>query len=337
MITGRETMDRKRRERLPGGEDTAVAAFGSTELAREVPREILVAPWGEVASANGTFVFDDEAARLTIEAFAAHGTDVPVDYEHQTLGGKYASPTGQAPAAGWIRWLTVRRPDESDAPGLYAGVEWTEPAAAQIASRQYRYLSPVAIVRKSDGRMAALHSAALTNKPAIAGMRPIVNRLGDNGAPPGRPEREEVRMDEAMEQLRQRLGLDAACGAEAVMAAASERLAVLEDESRRREAESRVLAAMEAGKLAESQREWAVSLALRDAAAFEAWEASAPVIVCVGRMGEPGEGRAEAANERVVASRARAEFRLHPELALVTSEEAYVALALRDAGLSDRR
>jgi phage I-like protein len=42
-----------------------------------------------------------------------------------------------------------------------------------IRDQEYRYLSPVAIVRKEDMRMVALDSAALTNRPAIPRMEPL--------------------------------------------------------------------------------------------------------------------------------------------------------------------
>lgn len=381
--------------RVTDPEEREVTVLRSAEVSDAVPREVLVAPWGVVESANGTFVVDEEGARLAIAAFEAQGTDLPIDYEHQTLGGGYASPTGQAPAAGWIKRLFVVRPvgiackgdratdgrsDEENpvtrAPsfslggragaGLYAEVEWTEPARAQLAARQYRYLSPVAIVRKSDRRLVALHSAALTNKPAILGMRAIVNRdpgfgfrvpgcahetadgqedascdnaegRGRGAAEQGRRRRKEVReMTEVLERLRGQLGLAKEEEGEAVLLAASERIESLTEAARRSEAESRVAAAMEAGKLTEAQREWAVSLAMKDAAAFEAWEASAPVVVQVGRLdgitaeGGPVTCGGAEREKAVIAAKARAEFRANPALALLTSEEAYVALALRE-------
>lgn len=138
-------------------------------------------------------------------------------------------------------------------------------------------------------------------------------------------------MVEAVDRLRKQLGLEEASEAEAVLAAASERLSALTEAARRGEAEVRVLAAMEAGKLAESQREWALALAMRDPAGFEAWEASAPVVVQVGRVADDGgHGNRTAQDREVVAAKARAEFRSHPELELLTSEEAYVALAMRE-------
>ena len=112
-----------------------------------------------------------DSAALAVAAFEEHGPALPIDYEHQTLGGSYAAPDGQAPAAGWIKAM-IAEPGS----GLWAEIEWTEQAIQRLERKEYRYLSPVAIVRKVDRKLVAIHSAALTNKPAIVGMRPIVNR-----------------------------------------------------------------------------------------------------------------------------------------------------------------
>ncbi|RME40190.1 MAG: hypothetical protein D6788_03920, partial [Planctomycetota bacterium] len=142
-------------------ETERIGGVHAADLAGEaVPRQVLIAPWGAVESSNGSFVVDEEAARLVVEAFEAHGTDLPIDYEHQTLGGTYSSPTGRAPAAGWIKALRAEA-----GVGLIAKIEWTQEAEKMLASKEYRYLSPVAIIRKRDRKLTAIHSAALTNKP----------------------------------------------------------------------------------------------------------------------------------------------------------------------------
>jgi len=329
-------------------------ALGERPVSAAVPGRVLIAPWGRVASASGSFVVDEEAGRAVLEAFREHGTEIPVDYEHQSLGGIYASPTGQAPAAGWIRELAVCRPGEADEPGLYADVEWTEGGRARLAAREYRYLSPVVIVRKSDRRVQALHSVALTNKPAIAGMRPIVNReehMTQEKTGTGVDEQAARAGDEAMERLRLRLGLSAESGLEAVLVAASERIESLTAEAAQREAHKRVEAAFRAGKLAGAQQEWAMGLALKDPAGFDEWLASAPAVVPIGRTEPPEEGASRDSrtsndsrtsgdsrtgggrNRAVVIASARAAYRAEPALAMLTSEEAWVDESLREAGL----
>ncbi len=285
---------------------------GALVAGTSVPTEVLIVPWGRVESTNGDFTVDEESGRLAVEAFESHGCDLPIDYEHQTLGGAYTSPTGQAPAAGWIKRIEMR-PDE----GLVAEVRWTEAALAQVAAKQYRYLSPVAIVRKSDRKLVALHSVALTNKPAIVGMRPIVNRdtATDQGVT-------------AAERLRHQLSLGADCGEDEVLLAASRRVVELESQIRLRRAEDRVAEAMAAGKLMPAQRNWATRLCLRDELLFDEWLATAAVVVPPGRLAPPSTSPGKAPSTSMAAS-ARAEYRAHPELAALTSEEAFVADALR--------
>lgn len=125
-------------------------------------KTVCLCPDGAVKSRKGTFVLDVEAARMVVGAFEEHGVDVPIDFEHQTLGGEFSSPTGRAPAAGWITklWYEAGR-------GLLALVGWTESARSMIQAGEYCYLSPVLSIRPEDRRVRALHSAALTNKPAI--------------------------------------------------------------------------------------------------------------------------------------------------------------------------
>ena len=294
----------------PDRELTALA--GTPVSVGPVPTEVMIVPWGEVESANGCFTVDEESASLVVQAFEEHGCDLPIDYEHQTLGGPYTSPTGQAPAAGWIKRVHAR-PGE----GLLAEVQWTDPAIEQLEAKQYRYLSPVAIIRKSDRKLVALHSVALTNKPAITGMQPIVNRDVSADAP-----------QEGAGHLRQRLALDPATSDAEVLVAATRRVAQLEEEIRLQRVEERVRAAMADGKLTTAQRSWAVKLCLHDETLFDEWLATAAVVVQPGRLEPPGR-RDSMPRTASIAAGARAEYRANPELAAVTSEEAYVADALR--------
>ncbi len=294
-----------------GAEDRrAVACRSAVLTGDEMPASVLVAPWGEVRSASGDFVVDEESARLVIASFEEHGTDLPIDYEHQTLGGAYAAPDGKAPAAGWIRRLEAR-----PGVGLIAHIEWTAPAAELLRTRQYRYLSPVALVRREDRRMVSLHSCALTNKPAIVGMSPIT------GHPP-----EEA---DALTALRNRLALPAEAASQDVLVAASQRLAALDEEATSRRAADLVGKAICAGRLAEAQRAWAERLVLRDPSLFEEYVRCAAVIAPIGRTAAPTVGGvgSRAASE----SRARGEYLASDLLRAITSEEAYVADARRQA------
>ena len=128
-----------------------------------VPEVIRVLPKGHVSSPKGDFEVDDRDIAGIIQQFKARRLDLVIDYEHQTLSDV------QAPAAGWIKDLY---PGED---ALMARVEWTKKGREYIANKEYRYLSPVVLVKKADQHAAVFHSAALTNTPAITGMFAIIN------------------------------------------------------------------------------------------------------------------------------------------------------------------
>lgn len=137
-------------------------------------KTICVCPDGTVRSRKGTFIVDAEGTRMVVAAFEEHGVDLPVDWEHATLGGEFSSPTGRAPAAGWIKklWYEAGR-------GILALVGWNDSARDTIKAGEYCYLSPVLSIRPSDRRVVALHSAALTNKPAIPRMERVAAKDTD--------------------------------------------------------------------------------------------------------------------------------------------------------------
>ena len=304
--------------------------LGSTALGGDQPpTTVRLTPWGTVHSTNGSFVVDEESAELVLAAFAAQGNDLPIDYEHQTLGGPYASPTGQAPAAGWVKALRAE-----PGVGLLADIEWTEPARSQISQRQYRYLSPVAIVRKGDRKLLAIHSAALTNKPAIAAMEPLVHRAAlPPTTPPANPPVEPgPASDEAelLVALREELELPDETAPTTVLLHAHQRLADLQADLQRRHHEHRLEAAAHSGRLTEAQRDWARALLERDEALFDEWLRTAPAVVPCGVTTAPSADGSPP-RHHALAARARHEFAAHPLLARLTSESAYVADVLRNA------
>lgn len=141
---------------------------GESEIG-EAPEIIKILPLGHVVSTKGEFDVDTESCEAMKAKIKKHGVDLVVDYEHQTLEGV------QAPAAGWLKELFV-------ADGYIQGkVEWTLKAQQYLENREYRYISPVITVRKSDGKAVGLHSIALTNTPAIEGMTPLVNKSDPEG------------------------------------------------------------------------------------------------------------------------------------------------------------
>lgn len=110
---------------------------------------------------------DADIAKQVITAFAAVGTDLPIDYEHQTL--KSADNGQPAPAAGWVTALEYEA-----GKGLLAHVRWTEAGRGYLEQQEYRYLSPVFSFDPKSGAVLALHSVALTNTPALGALGAVV-------------------------------------------------------------------------------------------------------------------------------------------------------------------
>lgn len=128
------------------------------------PDRIRILPVGAVNSEKGSFTVDEESYRAMKAEMQRRGIDIVIDYEHQTLKDV------QAPAGGWVKEL-IYTPE-----AIEAKVEWTPKAQEYLKNKEYRYLSPVVLTRKSDNKAVALHSLALTNTPAINGMFAIVNK-----------------------------------------------------------------------------------------------------------------------------------------------------------------
>jgi len=151
---------------IGNGRTSRLGSTPGTGHGASVPLDrVLLSPWGDVHSRTGDFTIDNQAAELILQAYADHAVDLPVDYEHQTLALQYASPDGLAPASGWIKEL-----EALPGTGLFGLVAWTANGQRKIDTGEYRYISPVVLVRKADGRAVALHSVALTNRPAIPNM-----------------------------------------------------------------------------------------------------------------------------------------------------------------------
>lgn len=134
----------------------------------ELPEWLRLLPLGEVNLVDGrpSFEVDPESLADLVKAFGVRGTDLVIDYEHQSLTG------GQAPAAGWIKDLEVRED------GLWAQVEWTSQAEGYLRQREYRYFSPVLRLDPATRRPMEFMNVALTNIPAIQGLNPLVAKWG---------------------------------------------------------------------------------------------------------------------------------------------------------------
>ncbi len=273
-----------------------------------VPAEIKILPYGNVESRKGPFKVDKESYDLIMQYFNERKLDIVIDYEHQTLDG------AQAPAAGWIKKLSFKDND-----GIYATVEWTEKAKEYLKNKEYRYLSPVILKRKEDGRAVQLHSVGLTNTPAIDGMEAIINKLDDGGnkmdlkeiakalglaedatleqivtaiqtlntnANAMKDEQKTVACKEVLEALELKEGATVAEVKGKIIAlknpagyVSTEEFLKLKETIEKKESNDLVQVALSEGKITPAQKSWAEQIALKDPEGFKEFLKNAPVVV----------------------------------------------------------
>lgn len=137
------------------------------------PQWVQLLPAGTFTGRDGAgpYSLDDPQAVIAATLAAAAGADLPIDYDHQIL---WSQKNGQpAIAGGWCKEFQARED------GVWARVEWTPAAAARIAAREYRYLSPV-FWHDASGRIIRIEHAALTNTPNLE-LEAIASRSPNGG------------------------------------------------------------------------------------------------------------------------------------------------------------
>jgi phage I-like protein len=178
------------------------------------PAEIKLLPDGSFRSARDdrpadvtAWVMNGEAAQAILAAQGNLHSRFLIDYDHQTLRSEQNGKP--APAAGWSGRLEWREGD-----GLYAtDLEWTEAALAAIASKEYRYISPVIRYNKTTGVVTYIPMAALVNYPAIDGLNDLAAAAAEFFPT---SDSEDTPMDELLERLRWMLNLPITATAEEI-------------------------------------------------------------------------------------------------------------------------
>ncbi|MBT2131218.1 phage protease [Aliiroseovarius lamellibrachiae] len=136
-----------------------ITALALNAEADQVPEWIQLLPAGpEVSGRDGRewLVPNPEAV---VSAFRENGGDLPVDFEHAT---QVKGDKGEAaPAVGWIKDMEVRDGQ------VWARVEWNEAGRTAIATKGYRYVSPVFKATKVAKTITRMVSAGLTNQPNL--------------------------------------------------------------------------------------------------------------------------------------------------------------------------
>lgn len=164
-----------------------------------------ICPMGKNFGYDGRGPYVLKNPQAVIEASKRQIVDLFIDRDHETL----FMPRGtKIVAAGWIKKMEARED------GIWAYVEWTEKAAAQLEAKEYRYLSPVFAHDPATGEILSIRHASLTINPnfeltAAASADETLNQT----------KKETDLMEEFLKQLAALLGLAETATQEEVLAA----------------------------------------------------------------------------------------------------------------------
>lgn len=312
----------------------------SFELADDTAKPVRVIPAGRFRAADGSgrpatppegWLLDADGAQALIARARARSDKKLIDYEHQSMRASEVAP---APAAGWFSNLSWREPGEAEPGGLYIEPEWTPRAAAMIADREYRYLSPLFSYDPESGRVLDLVSVALVNQAGLDGLADLAALAATQRF---YPEEDQAMIPKPL--LAALAVAESATEAEALAALAAlkserdalkaeidalktaapdpakyvpvesvarlqEQLAALSADMLAREVDGIVAAALADGRLAAGLKDWAVALGKRDLAALKDFCAKAHPIAALAGMQSGGRAPAAPAGETLT----RAQF-----------------------------
>lgn len=139
---------------------------------------VMISPLGTFYgySTNGAVeeVIDQEVIDHLVDDYNTNPVELLMDIDHKSMRIPEDRDTT---AAGWIYGLVAVK-DLGRLSGLYGKVKWTDVGRHLVESRQYRFISPVFEV--DEGRPVRIINAALTNRPALSTISPILNTTNND-------------------------------------------------------------------------------------------------------------------------------------------------------------
>ena len=302
---------------------TKQMAVISLEARGGAPEWIRMLARGQVmlGDGRGPFTVDQEALAQIVAAWRERGNDLVIDYEHQTLDGGPAPAAGWIKALEarddglWARVEWTEKAQE-----FIANREYRYFSPVVVLDEQQRpmellhaALTNVPAINNLTPLSAKYGEGLTTVKPAAAqgiknteGQKMVKSILKALGLPEDAGEErvlacvnQHTQIAAGLGELREALGLPAEAGLPQIKGAVlalkqggdalhtvQQELAALRAERAREKAAASVTAALTAGKLAPTQREWALKYATDDPEGFAAFAAQAPVVVPMARLPE---------------------------------------------------
>jgi len=197
---------------LTNKNDTALAvlSFSVGSLDNAKNNRVQLLPSGQFSSKDGRpedvdsgkWLMDKEAFAILKANAALRTNDYHFDYEHQTM---YTEENGKpAPAAAWFEDF-----EYIEGEGLFAlDVNWTPDGQKAVDDKEYRYTSAVFSYDTKTGRPTSLMHVALTNDPAVDGMKAIAALKANSTSPNKTNPTGENHMPELLKVLLGKIGIE---------------------------------------------------------------------------------------------------------------------------------
>lgn len=132
-----------------------------------LPTEFRIFAAGENPSSKGATLFDADAAASVMAAYEAHGVDMILDLEHESLD-EVAARADSRDARGHFR-LELRNGE------LWAvGLRLTPDGETRLREKRQRYTSPAFLRDPKTNRVTELINVALVAMPATHNAAPLV-------------------------------------------------------------------------------------------------------------------------------------------------------------------
>lgn len=146
---------------------TARVTFTALQEGEALPTEFRIFAAGLNGASHDPALFDEEAARAVMADYAAHGVDLIVDLEHDSLA-EQAVRSDMRDARAYFK-LELRNGE------LWAvDVRWTPDGERRLREKTQRYISPAFLRDEKTGRVESLLNVGLVAMPATHGAPALV-------------------------------------------------------------------------------------------------------------------------------------------------------------------
>jgi len=136
--------------------------IGQLEDPSKLPTRLVVLPWGEHKTANGSFQVNDVTlSAMPKNQIATNFDRVCLDFDHNTVPGQPAYKGEPTKIAAYARPVCLAGEGI-----VYEDIEWTPEGREYVSGGHYRDLSP-AVKTDASGNVIFLHSAAVCRQGAV--------------------------------------------------------------------------------------------------------------------------------------------------------------------------